>query len=625
MTAALFVFSLVTLSLGRPSIITRSEMIVRDEHPAVPKGYSPSGPAPAANQTLRFMLAMPQTNVPALHDALMDVSDPDSANYGRHLSKAQVAALVAPSQDSVQAVNAWLGKNNISTSVASASGDMLDLHLTVHQANALLDANFTSYVHTGSNKTMIRTLAYSLPASVHDHVAWIYPTTQFIAPSPDAPTVDVEAFTTPAQSKSKSKRGLRARDDFQIPQELCGKVVTPECLMKMYNIPTGRASAEGNSIAVSSFGDENALDSDLGTFISQARPDMKGVQGYSVQHVDSFVPPSTGTSEATLDVQYMVSIATDVPSSLITVDTSSNGAITIDKFIDMANFLLDMETPPLVFSTSYGFSEPADNAGFTQLATQLCNLYAQLGARGVSVVYASGDSGVAGTFINNPAQCTDQPFVPTFPAGCPYVTAVGSTTGQGPEVAASFTSGGFSNLFARPAYQDGAVAGYLAAQGATYAGRFNASGRAYPDVAMQGERFVVRMNGQTSTVSGTSASAPAFAAVLALLNDGLLNGGKGPLGFVNPLLYSRAVGAFNDVTQGSNPGCGTSGFAAREGWDPVTGLGTPDFAKLSKALSGFASSTLAQTNKNAGAAAARAPAGIAGLALVVVSLVVLGM
>ena len=65
----------------------------------------------------------------------------------------------------------------------------------------------------------------------------------------------------------------------------------------------------------------------------------------------------------------MVGVATGVPASLVTVNTSDSGSITIDKFIDMANYLLEMDEPPLVFSTSYGFNEPANNTGFTQLAT----------------------------------------------------------------------------------------------------------------------------------------------------------------------------------------------------------------------------------------------------------------
>ena len=69
---------------------------------------------------------------------------------------------------------------------------------------------------------------------------------------------------------------------------------------------------------------------------------------------------------------------------------------------------------------------------------------------------------------------------------------------------------------------------------------------------------------------GTSASSPTFASIVALLNDRLIAAGRSPLGFLNPWLYSTASGAFNDVVGGSNPGCGTSGFEALEGWDPVS-------------------------------------------------------
>ena len=72
---------------------------------------------------------------------------------------------------------------------------------------------------------------------------------------------------------------------------------------------------------------------------------------------------------------------------------------------------------------------------------------------------------------------------------------------------------------------------------------------------------------------------PAFAGVVALLNSARLDAGLPPLGFLNPLIYAHP-GAFNDVAAGDNPGCGTRGFSARAGWDPITGVGTPNFAKL---------------------------------------------
>ena len=111
---------------------------------------------------------------------------------------------------------------------------------------------------------------------------------------------------------------------------------------------------------------------------------------------------------------------------------------------------------------------------------------------------------------------------------------------------------------------------YLKTLGSTNANLFNTTGRAYPDVSTQGSRFQVNVNGVIRSLNGTSASSPTFASMVALLNDKRLSAGLPPLGFLNPLLYSNASSAFNDITLGSNPGCGTEGFPAARGWDPVS-------------------------------------------------------
>lgn len=139
-----------------------------------------------------------------------------------------------------------------------------------------------------------------------------------------------------------------------------------------------------------------------------------------------------------------------------------------------------------------------------------------------------------------------------------------------PETAATLSAGGFSNYFARPSYQDSAVKAYLAAQGSTYAGLYSATGRAFPDVSAQGRDFEFVKSGVDSFTSGTSASAPVFASIVALLNDALMSKGKPPLGFLNPFLYSTGAAGLTDITSGNNPGCGTNGFSARVGWDPVS-------------------------------------------------------
>jgi tripeptidyl-peptidase-1 len=94
------------------------------------------------------------------------------------------------------------------------------------------------------------------------------------------------------------------------------------------------------------------------------------------------------------------------------------------------------------------------------------------------------------------------------------------------------------------------------------------------------------IDGRTSGVAGTSCSSPIFGGLVALLNEQRLAAGKSTLGYLNPLLYKNP-GAFTDITSGSNPGCGTKGFPAAKGWDPVTGLGSPKFDALSKIVAGL--------------------------------------
>lgn len=130
------------------------------------------------------------------------------------------------------------------------------------------------------------------------------------------------------------------------------------------------------------------------------------------------------------------------------------------------------------------------------------------------------------------------------------ITTVGATTGV-PETAADFSSGGFSNYFGTPSYQTSAHATYLNAIGSTNSGKFNASGRGFPDVSAMGENVEIVWDAETGTVAGTSCSSPIFASVVALLNDELIAAGKSPLGFLNPFLYSTGASALNDITTGA--------------------------------------------------------------------------
>lgn len=103
--------------------------------------------------------------------------------------------------------------------------------------------------------------------------------------------------------------------------------------------------------------------------------------------------------------------------------------------------------------------------------------------------------------------------------------------------------------------------------------------RGYPDISANGNGIAIIFQGEFILVDGTSASAPIIGGVISLINEQRKNDGKSTVGFINPVLYANPS-ALNDITSGDNPGCSTNGFAAVPGWDPVTGLGTPNYEKL---------------------------------------------
>ncbi|KAI0823806.1 family S53 protease [Trametes gibbosa] len=558
----LFVASLFTLAIGKP--MSRN-LKVHEAREEIPAGFSLRGSA-SPDTTLKLRIALVQSNFAELEQRLYDVSTPSSPNYGLHLSKDEVEQYVAPTAESVNAVNAWLKENDLDAQTISPAGDWLAFEVPVSKANELFDADFSVFAHDQSGLEAIRTLSYSIPAELQGHLDLVHPTVTFPNPYSHLPVI---------RSPVKSSQNLTAR--ASIPAS-CADTITPSCLQDIYGIPKTAATQSSNKLAVSGFIDQFANKADLASFLKKLRTDVSSSTTFTLQTLDGGSNSQSGSQagvEANLDVQYTIGVATGVPTTFISVgDNFQDGDL--EGFLDIINFLLDESAPPQVLTTSYGQNE---NTISPKLANTLCNAYAQLGARGVSILFASGDGGVAGSQTSS---CTK--FLPTFPSGCPFMTSVGATEGVNPETAADFSSGGFSNVFAQPSYQSSAVSDYLSLLGSTNSGKFNRTGRGFPDVSTQGVDFEIVVDGRAEGVDGTSCASPTFAAIISLINDKLIAAGKSPLGFLNPFLYSTGASAFTDITSGSNPGCGTNGFPAKAGWDPVTGLGTPNFAKLLTAV-----------------------------------------
>jgi len=202
-------------------------------------------------------------------------------------------------------------------------------------------------------------------------------------------------------------------------------------------------------------------------------------------------------------------------------------------------------------------------------------------AVGVTVCVACGDNG-------STDGVTDGSDHVDFPASSPYSLACGGTslvlsgksissevvwndlsTGSGA------TGGGVSTTFAMPTWQSGV--------NVPAAGGF--SGRGLPDVAGDADPatgYQVLADGSSITVGGTSAVAPLWAGLVALLNQSLSQ----PVGYLNPSLYQTIAleaGTLNDITSGNN-----GDYSAGPGWDACTGWGSPNGAGLLQALAAVA-------------------------------------
>ncbi|KAJ7838171.1 family S53 protease [Mycena olivaceomarginata] len=405
-------------------------------------------------------------------------------------------------------------------------------------------ANFSVFTYTATGQQFIRTREYSIPVSLQSHIKVITPTTSFSIPH-RAPPVSVKRV-------SEAPSSTRSAED-----NTCTEMVTPSCLQSLYGIPATPATNKNNAIGVAGFNNQFANQADLTQFLQLTRPDMDSSTSFTLTSVDGGINPQNQEEAGRswwvvdirwhLDIEYTVGLATNIPVTFISVGNQTQDGAD-GGFMDIIAALIAEDAPP------------------------------QLTARGVSILFASGDGGVDGAGGENCA--VGAPFVPTFPT-CPYVTLVGATdpTFSTTEKGAPYSSGGFSNYFPQQSWQADAVNAYITSIGTQYDGLYNKSGRAYPDISAAGNSCFIVEQGFTTEVSGTSCSSPIFASVIGLLNDELLNAGKPVLGYLNPWLYANP-GAFNEVTTGNNPGCFTEGFSASTGWDPVTGLGTPNYVAM---------------------------------------------
>ncbi|KAI8669497.1 Peptidase S53 domain-containing protein [Fusarium keratoplasticum] len=577
-----------------------------------PEGWEESS-SPAPDKSIELSIGLESEDHLLLERTLSKISDPSHANYGKHLSRDAAKALLHPSRAATESVKRWLSDAGVPEHHIRDEGQWLHIRTTVGQADSLLSTRFGIFAR--DDEQVVRTRQYSVPIEVRDHITTIQPTTFF--PS-ERKARAVEDLT----SLEKREEGHEARaygnnndgnhgGNGPIDLQQCKAQLTPACLRKIYKMPLRRypRAHRKSEYGIIGFLEQNAQFSDLEEFLKRFAPDLKG-SNFSVSLVNGGLNQQThnvAQIEANMDIQYAIALADKVPVRFISVGGMNQNLIPDldfqainatnrqypEPWLELLQYLLNLPNSnlPKVISLSYGSNEQHISKSY---ARQVCNMFGQLGTRGVSVIAAAGNTGPGFSCKSNDGKNKTK-FLPTFPGSCPYVTSVGGTEGNGPEIAWSRSSGGFSEVFSRPWWQEQTVKSYLKKHGNEWKGYYNPNGRAYPDVAALAWNHQIMLRGNQTFGGGTSVAAPTFGAMIALINNERFKKGKPPMGFLNPWLYKTGKAGFTDITQGKSVGCtgesyirlpspviSNAGWKAVKGWDPVTGWGTPLFDRLQR-------------------------------------------
>ena len=347
---------------------------------------------------------------------------------------------------------------------------------------------------------------------------------------------------------------------------------TPIQVAALYNFPTGVDGA-GECIALIELGG-GYNQTDLGNYWSELKlPETPTVSAVSVGNGSNNPTgdPNGPDGEVMLDIEVSGSIA---PAAKIVVYFAENTDAGFLNAITTA--VHDRTNNPSVVSISWGGPE----SSWTQQAmTSMDEAFQSAAAMGVTVCVAAGDDGSTDG-VNDGLNHVD------FPASSPNVLACGGTEliASGNTITSETvwnelannegaTGGGISDVFPLPSWQTGA--------GVPASANSNHNvGRGVPDVAGDADPstgYVTLVDGDSDVIGGTSAVAPLWAGLIALINQSI---GK-PAGFINPLLYKSASTAadFHDITSGNN-----GAYSAGPGWDACSGLGSPIGTQVALAL-----------------------------------------
>lgn len=538
------------------------------------------------------------------------VSDSKHSAYGNFLSLQAMTDLIGVTSAELKQAKQWLQDQGAENVTLSAGRTHLSAWLPKEEAYKLHAAG---YNHAG-------------PAVIR--YGWALGPAQPSTTSSQPSTAD---GTRPLSRKEYlAQAAKQLRNTGQVGES------DPNGLKVAMGVPTiVIAKSPANSQMVWGTGTFGVQFADLDYFWSLW--DIKGTSAKTMTYEGKMGSRGDNYKEGCLDSEYITGTGNGVPTTVSNTNTSVDAEEGLGygwSLLTFASDLTNRPTVPNVLSLSIGSlsyascdmlcnlikAEHSYDSCWTYLTKtqrQVCmfasaaqtdginSAFMKLGVRGMSIFAASGDGGshwAFGPFSTDAIgqalnKVTCEYNWPVFPADSPYVTAVGGTDNVNKQTPWVASGGGFSWTQQRPSWQQNQVTAYLSKATGNLiwppATAMNVSNRGYPDVAAYAGEVPYIEQESPGGVMGTSVSAPVFAGVISLINDLRLQNNLKPLGFLNPRIYQLASEhpeeAFQGMDQGSSRcdaggDCCAKGYPVLPGWNPVTGLGWPKWAGLSKYL-----------------------------------------
>ncbi|HTT63146.1 MAG TPA: S53 family peptidase [Bryobacteraceae bacterium] len=469
----------------------------------------------------------------------------------KYLSREEFAASYGASLEDLAKIEAFAHEHNLTVAEVSPARRTVVLSGSIAALSAAFGVYLANYEHT-DGAFRGRTGPIYVPADLSGVIQGVF------------------GFDNRPQARPHFRRhGKPAKPHSYTPLEVA----------QLYNFPSG-LDGSGECIGILEFGG-GYRSSDLHNYFQQLGIKTPSISAVSVGGVTNrpVAGQDSPDTEVALDIEVAGAVA---PGARIVVYFSK---FTEKGWVDAITAAVhDNIHKPSILSISWGFAE-GQLIWSAQAIRAVNEAFQAAAAMGITICCAAGDDGSRDQVDDGLAHCD-------FPASSNWVLACGGTrllSSSSTRVASETvwndgtnggaTGGGISDRIDLPAWQTTANVPPSVNPG----GRI---GRGIPDVAGNADPatgYQILADGQHASVGGTSAVAPLWAGLIARINQKLGT----PTGFLNPLLYSQLSNAMNDITSGTNDITGEiGGYAAQAGWDPCTGLGSPNGTALGNALAG---------------------------------------